>query len=112
MKTFEFAVDLTQLKLTDADREIFLKDNQRTVFENVLNQALQLRSPTGINAKEGRILSRICSKLDKAEDGRLELEESEYDLISDAFLNEKAQFQPAQYRLISQYHLALEKAKG
>lgn len=112
MKTFEFAVDLTKLKLTEADRELFQKDNQRTVFENVLNQALQMKSPNGLPTKEGRILSRICDKLDRAEEGKLELEEAEFDLIEDAFFNDKAQFQPAQYRLISQYQLAIEKAKG
>lgn len=110
MKTFRYRQDINTLKLNDTEKEFFAKDGQKSVFENILNQALSTKYPQGIPAKTGRILARIYTKLDATEVDTLELEEAEFELVRDALTGEEARFAPQQFRLLSLYAAAIEAA--
>lgn len=108
MKKLKYTVDLEKLKLSQPELEMVLKDNQKSMFENMLNMGLGQKS---INGKDGRILYRIYLKLDESRCDYLFLEESEFDLIKSVFCDENVRFQPGQYRLICQYQENIDIAK-
>lgn len=114
MKTFSWLVNLETLKLNEVEKEYFNKDNQKTVFENMLLQALNSQYNSGVPAREGRVLSRVLNKLDLADKykGVLHLEEAEFELVQKALSGDQSKFQAGQYRLLSQYHSNLEKARS
>lgn len=113
MKTLKWIVELEALKLNDQEKAFFEKDNQKSVFETVLNQALGSKFPNGMPGKDGRTLARIYEKLDKAPgaSGSLELEEAEFELIAGAFTGDTARFMPAQFRLIAEICKNIDEAK-
>lgn len=112
MKLFEYRVDLNKLKVSEADEKVFAKDDQKTLFENILNHALGQRFENRMSGKDGRILARILGKLDiLAAKELLELEEAEFDMIEKSFTGDEVRFAPVQYRYISLLVQNIESAK-
>lgn len=110
MKIFNYTVDLGKLKLNQVEVEFANKDNQKSMFENMLNAGLSSKYPSGLIGSIGRILSRIYNKLDQSNDGLLLLEESEFDLIKTTFCDDNVRFDPAQFRIICLYQFKIESA--
>lgn len=109
-RKFKYTVNIEELKLDEDATELFLKDNQKTVFENMLHQGINSRFSTGIGGKTQRTFGRILDKLDKTETDYLELEDSEFNFLKDLFNNEATKFASQNTRLINRYRDAL-KAK-
>lgn len=112
MKNFKWQVDVSKVKFNPAEIDFCEKDGQKALFESILNQALQGKHPQGMPSKDGRVLARIYSKLDGANrmSGVLELEESEFEIIQSALTGDQAKFNPAQFRLVSEYARNIEEA--
>lgn len=112
MKNFKWQIDTDKAKFNPAEKEFCSKDGQKALFESILNQALQGKHPQGMPSKDGRVLARVYSKLDAAEAtfGILSLEEAEFEIIHSALMGEQAKFNPAQFRLISEYGKNIEEA--
>lgn len=111
MKLFGYEVDLSKLKLTAEEADAFAKHGQKTLFESILNNGLTMKYRQGIPGAKQRILGRILEKLDAAKCSTLSLEESEFDLLCEAFDPETSFFSTNQTRLVLQYFSAIEKAK-
>jgi len=112
MKQFTYAVDVSALKLSDEEKALFAKENGKQVFENILAQAINQKSPQGIPGPIGRTLVRILNKLDASTDGNIQLEETEFEFIKGFLMNDAILFRPAQYRLIALYQANLDGAKS
>lgn len=111
MKKFNYTVDLAKLKLNQAEVDFANKDNQKSMFENMLNAGLSSKYPSGLIGSVGRILARIYNKLDESSNGLLLLEESEFDLIKSTFCDDNVRFDPAQFRIICLYQFNIDKVE-
>jgi len=105
MRKFNYKLDAVQLGMTEEDI------NQKVTFERYLEKALVGLYPQGLDNKTRREYGRLLDKLDASTDNTLTLEESEFDLINDAFTSNKVKFEPNHTRLINMYVRAIEGAQ-
>lgn len=110
MFTFEFGkFDTEKLKFQPHELDFIAKKGEAAVFDNILNQALGLKFPQGIDGRTQRTLMRILEKLDKAVfDSSIKLEHDERDLIAECFADD-IRFPAPQTRMISHIRLAIAK---
>jgi|SRR6185369_5791957 len=108
MRVFKFELDLAKLGFKDGEG----KDvNQKVTFDRYLETGLAAIYPHGLDNKTRREHARILDKLDNATEGTIQLEESEFDLVNEAFNSDKAKFDPKQTRIVALYIKAVESAQ-
>ncbi len=110
MVTFKYAVDLDKMGLDEPAKEQVRASGQKTIFENMCNQALVARYKEGIGGGVQRAYARVLHKLDTSKDESIELDSSELDLLKEIFGAENTRFHPTQTRLVGAYLDSLEKA--
>lgn len=108
MKNLNIVVEVEKLKLSDAEKLHLETFGFGGLLESLLIQGLSLKYKEGLVGSKQRILNRILDKLDFRKND-IDLEESEFDLIKEVFLDESVKFHPSQARLICQYMDKLEK---
>lgn len=108
MKTLDISFDKSKVKFNETDIKYLETMGYGGMFELLFTQGLSSLHSNGIPVTKGIILSRIQRKLDSASES-LELEESEFDLVKEAF-GHNAKFAASQYRLVSHYISKIEEA--
>lgn len=108
MKTLNLRVTVDNLRLSDAEKQHIESFGFGGLLESLLIQGLSFKYKDGIGGAKQRVLNRILDKLDFRKDD-IELEESEFDLLKEVFLDENVKFHPSQSRLICQYMDKVEK---
>ena len=103
MKNFKWKLDFS-----------FLEENQRPTdhakwFENAFVGALMSRYKDGVSISNQRVLFKIMSKIEASETETIELEDAEFELIKEAFMNGK--FNPAGYKVSCQIAQNIDDAK-
>jgi len=109
MKVFKYGFDPVELKMNPDEQKFIEAAGLKIVFENILNNAFQVRYPQGIGGSVQRTYGRILTKLDVQEYDQVNLEEGEFDLLKNLFTHEGARFHPSQTRLILKYIQEIEK---
>jgi ABC-type arginine transport system ATPase subunit len=109
MKSVKYTTDISNMKLPDHDREYLLKDNQKSVFENLLNHAAVGLYPQGLSGATQRSFGRILNALDLTKSDYIELETSEYELLKSLF-DDKIPFSPHSVRMVLQIRTSIEIA--
>ena len=102
MKKFKWKLDFS-----------FLPDERRPTdevrwFEEAIIGALMTRYKEGVPLSIQRTIFNIMNKVEKSENEIIELEEAEFDLIKESFLNGK--FNPAGYKISVQIEKNIEQA--
>lgn len=107
MKTFKFTVDLEK---TGAPEEEIQKGKSegikglKKLFENLMNQGLNVLYPHGLTGKNSRTYFRLLSQIDDATDEFISVNDDEHALLKEVFANEtKEIFLAPQTRLVALY---------
>lgn len=111
MKKFTYTLNLDLLRLNEKEKVFIAESGEKSILENILNQGLAGKYPSGMSTDKRRIYGRLLEKMDADTSGTLEIEEAEFDLIKEAIASDEARFLPEQTRLISQYLKAIDMAK-
>lgn len=111
MAKFTFLIDYSKIKASEKEKEATeLAGGSAYVFENFFNaQAMRKFQPKGLEGPNLRAYTRILSKVDDSQDGTIEVEKAELDLLKELTSDELGTI-PQQVRLWSYYRSKVEEA--
>jgi len=96
---FKYEVDIKKLNLIEPIQEHLQKTGQKDIFESFVTNLLSAKYPQGFDDKMRRSHNRFLEKLDLSENGTIEVDTRDLDLLSEILLDEKLLTHPKQTRL-------------
>lgn len=113
MKSFSVDLKLDLNKMPIPEKEFIEKVGYIGVFENMFIGGLNTIYPQGLPVSKTKTLARLQRRIEAMQKGDNELvcEETEFDLIKEVFLEDKAKFAPGQSRPVLSLIENIEKAK-
>lgn len=109
---FKYEVDMDKVGVTKEELDKLAKDGSKGIFELFISNLFGTKYPDGVKGRTIRSLDKLLSKLDSAENGHMEIDEGDVELMREVLMDDNITVGTRQVRLYSALRRSLEEAIG